>query len=53
MNIRIPEVICITVVLSSCVQPAVFKNDSYALVKSNYPIIAIMVKRLSQLTGWI
>ena len=40
MNIRVLEIICIAIVLSSCVQPAVFKNDGYALIKSNYPIIS-------------
>jgi len=28
-------------VLSSCVQPPVFKTEEYALIKSNYPIVAI------------
>ena len=28
-------------VLGSCVQPPVFKAEDYALVKSNYPIVAI------------
>ena len=27
--------------LSSCVQPSVFKTEDYALIKSNYPIVAI------------
>jgi hypothetical protein len=27
--------------LSSCVQPPVFKTENYALIKSNYPIVAI------------
>jgi len=27
--------------LSSCVQPPVFKTEKYALIKSNYPIVAI------------
>jgi hypothetical protein len=26
--------------LSSCVQPPVFKTEDYALIKSNYPIVA-------------
>jgi hypothetical protein len=29
------------VVLGSCVQPPVFKTEDYALIKSNYPIVAI------------
>ena len=29
------------VVLDSCVQPPVFKTEDYALIKSNYPIVAI------------
>ena len=29
------------IVLSSCVQPSVYKTEDHALVKSNYPIIAI------------
>ena len=28
-------------VLGSCVQPPVFKTEEYALIKSNYPIVAI------------
>ncbi|MDX2505055.1 MAG: hypothetical protein QNL62_11360 [Gammaproteobacteria bacterium] len=28
-------------VLVSCVQPPVFKTEEYALIKSNYPIVAI------------
>ena len=28
-------------VLSSCVQPSVFKAEDYALIKSNYPIVVI------------
>jgi len=27
--------------LASCVQPALFKTEGYALIKSNYPILAI------------
>lgn len=32
-------VLCL--LLSSCVQPPVFKTEDYALIKSNYPIISI------------
>lgn len=32
-------VMCI--VLSSCVQPSVFKAEDYTLIKSNYPIVVI------------
>lgn len=28
-------------VLSSCIQPPVLKNEDYALIKSNYPIVSI------------
>lgn len=31
----------ITIVLSSCVQPPVFKSEDYALIKSSYPIVHI------------
>jgi hypothetical protein len=32
-------ILCI--VLSSCVQPPVFKAEDYALIKSNYPIVTV------------
>lgn len=32
---------CIFIMLSACVQPAVFKGDGYAYIRSNYPIIKI------------
>ena len=28
-------------VLASCVQPAVFKTENHALIKSNYPIVSV------------
>lgn len=32
---------CIFLMLSACVQPAVFKGDGYAYIRSNYPIVNI------------
>ena len=32
---------CLCLLLSSCVQPPVFKTEDYALIKSNYPIVVI------------
>ena len=32
---------CQCLLLSSCVQPPVFKSEDYALIKSNYPIVVI------------
>ena len=32
---------CIFLMVSACVQPTVFKGDSYAHIRSNYPIVNI------------
>ena len=31
----------LSLLLSSCVQPPVFKAEDYALIKSNYPIVSV------------
>ncbi len=31
----------LSLLLSSCVQPPVFKGEDYALVKSNYPVVTL------------
>ena len=40
--------IILCVVLSSCVQPPVFKTEEYALIKSNYPIVAVNGNEIGQ-----
>jgi len=35
-------------VLSSCIQPPVFKAEGYALVKSSYPIVAINGEKIDK-----
>ena len=44
MNLILKRMIFFTtlcLLLSSCVQPPVFKAEDYALIKSNYPIVVI------------
>ena len=44
MNLLLKRITFFTtlcLLLSSCVQPPVFKNEDYAIIKSNYPIVAI------------
>ena len=44
MNLILKRMIFFTtlcLLLSSCVQPPVFKAEDYALIKSNYPIVTI------------
>ena len=41
MNARITLFISICMFLSACVQVPVFKEDGYALIKSNYPIVSL------------
>ncbi len=44
INRRLQQIVIFTVLcltLVSCVRPPVFKADGYALIKSNYPVVAI------------
>ncbi len=44
MNRKLQRILIFTtlcLMLSSCVQPPVFKAEGYALIKSNYPIMAV------------
>jgi len=41
MNRRISLSLCAGIFLSSCVQAPVYKGESYALIKSYYPIVSV------------
>jgi hypothetical protein len=41
MNERIIFYICCCIFLSACVQAPVFKEEGYALIRSNYPIVSL------------
>lgn len=41
MNGRITLLVCIYLFLCACVQVPVFKEDGYALINSNYPIVSL------------
>ncbi|MBE9568123.1 MAG: hypothetical protein IMF14_05465 [Proteobacteria bacterium] len=40
-NIPLCAILSLSLMISSCVQAPVFKNADYALVESNYPIVAV------------
>lgn len=41
MSKRILLCICTVLMLGACVQPSVFKQDGYAFIRSNYPIVEV------------
>ncbi len=48
MITRLISFIILCLLLSSCVQPPVFKDEDSAVIKSNYPIIAINGKKIAE-----